>query len=107
MRLASYVPGELIPLPLSGSIPELPHVAKVENRTSLKNLAKIDLWTSLLVNRLPPPHPPDAAHKTCFRERSLVAIRSRREDAIGCGHNGEQHEQRRSRQSAPQQGWRN
>jgi hypothetical protein len=25
---ASYVPGELIPLPLSGSIPELPHVAK-------------------------------------------------------------------------------
>jgi hypothetical protein len=29
MRLASYVPGKLIPLPLSGSIPELPHVAKV------------------------------------------------------------------------------
>ena len=29
MRLASYIPGELIPLPLSGSIPELPHVAKV------------------------------------------------------------------------------
>jgi hypothetical protein len=29
MRLASYVPAELIPLPLSGSIPELPHVAKV------------------------------------------------------------------------------
>jgi hypothetical protein len=29
MRLASYVPGELIPLPLSGSIPELPHVAKL------------------------------------------------------------------------------
>ena len=29
MRLASYVPGELIPLPLSGSIPELPHVEKV------------------------------------------------------------------------------
>jgi hypothetical protein len=29
MRLASYVPGELIPLALSGSIPELPHVAKV------------------------------------------------------------------------------
>jgi hypothetical protein len=28
MRLASYVPGELIPLPLSGSIPELPHVEK-------------------------------------------------------------------------------
>jgi hypothetical protein len=27
--VASYVPGELIPLPLSGSIPELPHVAKV------------------------------------------------------------------------------
>jgi hypothetical protein len=24
-----YVPGELIPLPLSGSIPELPHVEKV------------------------------------------------------------------------------
>src|SRR4029077_19048952 len=36
MRLASYVPGELIPLPLSGSIPELPHVAKVENRTASK-----------------------------------------------------------------------
>jgi hypothetical protein len=29
MRPASYVPGELIPLPLSGSIPELPHVAEV------------------------------------------------------------------------------
>ena len=29
MRPASYVPGELIPLPLSGSIPELPHVEKV------------------------------------------------------------------------------
>jgi hypothetical protein len=29
MRLASYVPEELIPLPLSGPIPELPHVAKV------------------------------------------------------------------------------
>jgi hypothetical protein len=29
MRLASYVPGELIPLPLSGSIPDLPHVAKL------------------------------------------------------------------------------
>ena len=29
MRLASYVPGELIPLPLSGSTPELPHVEKV------------------------------------------------------------------------------
>ena len=27
--MASYIPGELIPLPLSGSIPELPHVAKV------------------------------------------------------------------------------
>ena len=36
MRLASYVPGELIPLPLSGSIPELPHVAKVENRQAPK-----------------------------------------------------------------------
>ena len=32
MRLASYVPGELIPLPLSGSIPELPHVAKLDQR---------------------------------------------------------------------------
>jgi hypothetical protein len=31
MRLASDAPGELIPLPLSGSIPELPHVAKVES----------------------------------------------------------------------------
>jgi hypothetical protein len=29
MRLAPYVPGELIPVSLSGSIPELPHVAKV------------------------------------------------------------------------------
>ena len=26
---------------------------------------------------------------------------------IGCGHNGEHHEQGRSRQSPPQQGWRN
>jgi hypothetical protein len=29
MRLISYVRGELIPLPSSGSIPELPHVAEV------------------------------------------------------------------------------
>jgi hypothetical protein len=29
MRLTSSIPGELIPLPSSGSIPELPHVAKV------------------------------------------------------------------------------
>jgi hypothetical protein len=30
MRLTSYLPGEeLIPLPLSGSIPELPHVAEI------------------------------------------------------------------------------
>jgi hypothetical protein len=29
MGRASYLPGELIPKPLSGSIPELPHVAKV------------------------------------------------------------------------------
>ena len=36
MRLASYVPGELIPLPLSGSIPELPHVAKVFLRGQTK-----------------------------------------------------------------------
>ena len=36
-----------------------------------------------------------------------VAIWSRGEDAPGCGHNGEQHEQGRSRQSPPQQGWRN
>jgi hypothetical protein len=41
MRLASYVPGELIPLPLSGSIPELPHVAKVENQTTAKISRKL------------------------------------------------------------------
>src|SRR6266404_6465856 len=47
----------------------------------------------------------------CCNERisnpALVVIWSRREDAVGCGHNGEQHEQVRSRQSPPQQGWRN
>jgi hypothetical protein len=37
MRLASYVPGELIPLPLSGSIPELPHVGKVSARETLSD----------------------------------------------------------------------
>src|SRR5258707_10143297 len=41
MRLASYFPGELIPLPLSGSIPELPHVAKVENRATRKISRKL------------------------------------------------------------------
>ena len=41
MRPASYVPGELIPLPLSGSIPELPHVAKVENRATPKISRKL------------------------------------------------------------------
>jgi hypothetical protein len=40
-------------------------------------------------------------------EPALVAVWSRREDAVGCAHNGEQHEQGRSRQSPPQQGWRN
>src|SRR5258705_12252149 len=39
--------------------------------------------------------------------RVLVDIWSRREDAFGRGNNGEQHEQGRSRQSPPQQGWRN
>jgi hypothetical protein len=29
MRLTSSIPGELIPAPSSGSIPELPHVAKL------------------------------------------------------------------------------
>jgi len=32
--MALYVPGELIPLPLSGSIPELPHVAEVGDQKS-------------------------------------------------------------------------
>jgi hypothetical protein len=41
MRLASYVPGELIPLPLSGSIPELPHVAKVFLRHATQILRAI------------------------------------------------------------------
>ena len=45
MRLATYVPGELIPLPLSGSIPELPHVAKVENRATRKISRK--LWITI------------------------------------------------------------
>jgi hypothetical protein len=30
MGRASYLPGELIPKPLSGSIPELPHVEKLD-----------------------------------------------------------------------------
>ena len=42
-----------------------------------------------------------------FAERALVAIWSRRVDAVGRGHNGEQHEQGKSRQSPPQQGRRN
>ena len=42
MRLASYVPGELIPLPLSGSIPELPHVAKVDFAEVTKILRTVD-----------------------------------------------------------------
>jgi hypothetical protein len=29
MKLTSSIPGELIPSPSSGSIPELPHVAKI------------------------------------------------------------------------------
>ena len=39
-----------------------------------------------------------------FAKRTLrrkVVIWSRREDAVRCGHNGEQHEQGRSRQSPP------
>src|SRR6266478_6377347 len=42
-----------------------------------------------------------------FAERALVAIWSRRVNAVGRGRNGEQHEQGKSRQSAPQQGRRN
>ena len=34
--MASYVPGELIFLPSSASIPELPHVAKVEKGRATK-----------------------------------------------------------------------
>ena len=44
MRLASYVPGELIPLPLSGSIPELPHVAKVFSGCRTKILRATDAF---------------------------------------------------------------
>jgi hypothetical protein len=36
MGLASYVPGELIPLPLSGSIPELPPCCKSRLRLTAK-----------------------------------------------------------------------
>jgi hypothetical protein len=36
MRLASSIPGKLIPLPSSGSIPELPHVEKVASLKSLE-----------------------------------------------------------------------
>jgi hypothetical protein len=41
MGRASYVPGELIPLPLSGSIPELPHVAKSRKLRQSEFLAKL------------------------------------------------------------------
>jgi hypothetical protein len=44
MRLASYVLGELIPLPLSGSIPELPHVAKVFSGWRTKILRATDAF---------------------------------------------------------------
>ena len=46
MRRASYVPGELIPLPLSGSIPELPHVAKVETRATPK-ISRMSIFIGL------------------------------------------------------------
>src|SRR5260370_14315462 len=42
-----------------------------------------------------------------FAERALVAIWSRRVGAVGRGHNGEQDEQGKSRQSPPQQRPRN
>jgi hypothetical protein len=35
MRLTSSLPGELIRLPSSGSIPELPHVAKLSLRRAM------------------------------------------------------------------------
>jgi hypothetical protein len=44
MRLASYVPGELIPLPLSGSIPELPMLQKSRKSSDPENLANVDLF---------------------------------------------------------------
>ena len=56
MRPASYVPGELIPLPLSGSIPELPHVAKVEscNRQNFgENLKREEIDDSHSLSRAP------------------------------------------------------
>jgi hypothetical protein len=50
MRLASYVPEELIPLPLSGPIPELPHVAKVG---CFRQAVVISLWAAGLAALTP------------------------------------------------------
>ena len=44
MRLASYVPEELIPCALSGSIPELPHVAKVPKTWTV--IFSVETYTS-------------------------------------------------------------
>jgi len=49
-------------------------------------------------------------HRRCHLDhiqenRALVVIWPRREDDVGYGNKGEQHEQGRSRQSPPQQGW--
>jgi hypothetical protein len=43
------------PLGPSGCLKRADIVAKVENRTTLKNLAKVDLWTSLLLHRFSTP----------------------------------------------------
>jgi hypothetical protein len=42
--MASYVPGELIPLPSSGSIPELPHVAKLTDGARWFALGSVRAW---------------------------------------------------------------
>src|SRR5713226_6727928 len=81
--------------------------------TSLRRTAVGARRSSTLIVRMMPARVPSLPIKTyaCCNERisgpALVVIWSRREDAVGCGNNGEQHEQGRSRQSPPQQGWRN
>ncbi len=78
MRLASYVPGELIPLPLSGSIPELPHVEKVENRTTSKFSRKSISWRSSNRCRAPPAPRRRSVIDSEEAMRSLTSPRAKR-----------------------------
>ena len=73
MRMASSIPGELIPLPSSGSIPELPHVAKLGQWVSDRQR----LSGRLSSRRLPASHSQMQGYSPLVSARASLIIFSR------------------------------